>query len=363
MQLLVLKILYLLFTTKGTSEYFYTNDLCVLVDVFLRELVDLDEDSESVRLVNSVTFLLIACKLTYIHQLRHTYLRVLHPLLTKTQLRDIPYKRAQIVVALESLMENSQIRDIDPTTKRLVERCLSGDWCVQYRKSKDVEKQEARGDVEGGRVASPSSDSTTAAMQMVSGPSTSASAHVERTASVKKKGLKISRSVENLKGNSKPPRPPRSALDALRRPNNSSASSLPGGASAAKSPQKWKEMPRSGGLETTSFSTQQTSRHYHHSYNENSLNVHPSPYPVRADSLDATMNGHNGHPPRSPDNISPSSPISVKHESSSGTAHPPRRSAPPTPPKRRKPPAIPVERTNGGATITVTKTTSLQQTM
>lgn len=48
MQLLVLKILYLLFTTKGTSEYFYTNDLCVLVDVFLRELVDIDEDSESV---------------------------------------------------------------------------------------------------------------------------------------------------------------------------------------------------------------------------------------------------------------------------------------------------------------------------
>jgi hypothetical protein len=48
MQLLVLKLLYLLFTTKGTSEYFYTNDLCVLVDVFLRELVDLDEESESV---------------------------------------------------------------------------------------------------------------------------------------------------------------------------------------------------------------------------------------------------------------------------------------------------------------------------
>lgn len=48
MQLLVLKILYILFTTKGTSEYFYTNDLCVLVDVFLREVMDLDEDSESV---------------------------------------------------------------------------------------------------------------------------------------------------------------------------------------------------------------------------------------------------------------------------------------------------------------------------
>jgi hypothetical protein len=48
MQLLVLKFLYLLFTNNGTSEYFYTNDLCVLVDVILREVVDLDEDSESV---------------------------------------------------------------------------------------------------------------------------------------------------------------------------------------------------------------------------------------------------------------------------------------------------------------------------
>ena len=47
MQLLVLKILYILFNTKGLSEYFYTNDLCVLVDVFLREIVDLDEESES----------------------------------------------------------------------------------------------------------------------------------------------------------------------------------------------------------------------------------------------------------------------------------------------------------------------------
>ena len=48
MQLLILKILFLLFTTKGTSEYFYTNDLCVLVDVVLREILDLDEQNESV---------------------------------------------------------------------------------------------------------------------------------------------------------------------------------------------------------------------------------------------------------------------------------------------------------------------------
>lgn len=48
MQLLVLKLLYLLFNTKGTAEYFYTNDLCVLVDVFLREILNLDEENESV---------------------------------------------------------------------------------------------------------------------------------------------------------------------------------------------------------------------------------------------------------------------------------------------------------------------------
>ncbi|KAG7528622.1 hypothetical protein FFLO_06045 [Filobasidium floriforme] len=106
-QLLLLKILYLLFTTAGTQEYFYTNDLRVLVDVFLRELVDLPEESE-------------AC--------RHTYLRVLHPLLTNTQLKSEPYKHPQIRLVLLSLTSHSHIREVDPTTKRLVERCLNADW-------------------------------------------------------------------------------------------------------------------------------------------------------------------------------------------------------------------------------------------
>lgn len=61
MQLLVLKLLYLLFNTKGTAEYFYTNDLCVLVDVFLREILDLDEQSESVSTTSlcDITLLII----------------------------------------------------------------------------------------------------------------------------------------------------------------------------------------------------------------------------------------------------------------------------------------------------------------
>ncbi|WRT65109.1 uncharacterized protein IL334_002051 [Kwoniella shivajii] len=102
MQLLILKILYLLFTTPGTQEYFFTNDLRVLLDVFIRELVDLPDECEA---------------------LRHTYLRVLYPLLNHTQLRSDPYKRPQIKLVLNSLIANNHIKEINPTTTRLVERC------------------------------------------------------------------------------------------------------------------------------------------------------------------------------------------------------------------------------------------------
>jgi hypothetical protein len=50
LQLLILKLLYLIFTTPETYEYFYNNDLRVLVDVFIRELYDLPDDAESVLL-------------------------------------------------------------------------------------------------------------------------------------------------------------------------------------------------------------------------------------------------------------------------------------------------------------------------
>ena len=108
MQLLLLKILYLLFTTPSTQQYFYTNDLRVLVDVFLRELIDLPDESEA---------------------LRHTYLRVLNPLLSNTQLRDVPYKRPQIRRALQALVAHSHVREINLTTLRLVDRCLNAPWC------------------------------------------------------------------------------------------------------------------------------------------------------------------------------------------------------------------------------------------
>lgn len=52
-QLLILKMLYLLFTTPGAQEYFYTNDLRVLIDVFVRALNNLSDENESVSVVCS----------------------------------------------------------------------------------------------------------------------------------------------------------------------------------------------------------------------------------------------------------------------------------------------------------------------
>ncbi|KAF3155352.1 hypothetical protein TWF225_003387 [Orbilia oligospora] len=109
-QLLILKLLFLLFTTSRTYEYFYTNDLCVLVDVMIRSLADLPEEENT---------------------LRHMYLRVFHPLLSHTQLRHPPhYKRAEIIKLLNQLsnVKSQHFSPADPTTLRLVSRCNKVDW-------------------------------------------------------------------------------------------------------------------------------------------------------------------------------------------------------------------------------------------
>jgi len=123
LQLLTLKLLYLLFTTPPTYEYFYTNDLHVLVDILVRNLLDLPEEASA---------------------LRHTYLRVLYPLLEHTQLQYPPhYKREEIRKLLtvlgggqisdpsdehDSLGLWSHFDDVDETTKRLVRRCQGVSW-------------------------------------------------------------------------------------------------------------------------------------------------------------------------------------------------------------------------------------------
>lgn len=115
--------MYLLFTTPPTYEYFYTNDLRVLVDILVRNLLDLPE---------------------YKASLRHTYLRVLYPLLEHTQLQYPPhYKRQEIQKLLALLCGNkvdidgasplagtawNHFEDVDETTKRLVRRCQTVSW-------------------------------------------------------------------------------------------------------------------------------------------------------------------------------------------------------------------------------------------
>ncbi|RMX83654.1 hypothetical protein D0868_15618, partial [Hortaea werneckii] len=120
-QLLILKLLYLLFTTPSTYEYFYTNDLHVLVDVIIRNLLDLDpgvsrvdDDRDGHR------------------ALRHTYLRVLCPLLKNTQLarEGNNYKREEVRRLLFLLVNRStaHFAPVDETVIRLVIRCKQIAW-------------------------------------------------------------------------------------------------------------------------------------------------------------------------------------------------------------------------------------------
>ncbi|KAK5114714.1 hypothetical protein LTR62_002288 [Meristemomyces frigidus] len=131
-QLLILKLLYLLFTTPTTYEYFYTNDLHVLVDVVIRNLLDLDpsvgkmdEERDGQK------------------ALRHTYLRVLCPLLRNTQLgrEGNNYKREEVRKLLYLLVNGStaHFAPVDETVIRLVIRCKQIDWLKEEGDEQDQE--------------------------------------------------------------------------------------------------------------------------------------------------------------------------------------------------------------------------------
>lgn len=119
--MLTLKLLYLIFTTPSTYEYFFTNDLHVLVDILIRNLLDLPEEASA---------------------LRHTYLRVLYPLLAHTQLRNPPHYKRDGLRGLLSVLVRGQVsygsdpehekimhfEEVDETTRRLVARCAAVDW-------------------------------------------------------------------------------------------------------------------------------------------------------------------------------------------------------------------------------------------
>ncbi|KAI1332188.1 hypothetical protein F5Y16DRAFT_357075 [Xylariaceae sp. FL0255] len=113
MQLLILKMLYLLFTSPATYDFCYVNDLRVLVDIILRNLWDLPKELMS---------------------LRHTYLRVLHPLLRNTRLSDPPhYKKDEIRRLMVELAGggDAHFEEVDETTERLVKRVSQVEWLLE----------------------------------------------------------------------------------------------------------------------------------------------------------------------------------------------------------------------------------------
>jgi hypothetical protein len=136
-QLLILKLLYLLFTTPSTYEYFYTNDLHVLVDVIIRNLLDLDPSTgEPDKLADGDDR-------DGQRALRHTYLRVLCPLLKNTQLarEDDRYKREGIRRLLNLLINRSSAHfaPVDETVIRLVIRVRQIEWLREESDEQDKE--------------------------------------------------------------------------------------------------------------------------------------------------------------------------------------------------------------------------------
>lgn len=174
-QLLILKLLYLLFTTSATYEYFYTNDLRVLLDVIIRNLLDLPTEA---------------------NVLRHTYLRVLAPLLAHTQLSQPPhYKRDQILDLLEILRGSGSVHFLppEPTTLRLVERVAKTPWLADEDEPSDASP-----------VGSLSPSQTGSAVSVI--------ANVSEKPGVQTPSRKASMALEKRDGpgrpGSSPPRPP-----------------------------------------------------------------------------------------------------------------------------------------------------------
>lgn len=108
---LILKLLASFFALPETASYFYTNDLRVLVDIFIRQVSDLPESWEL---------------------LRQSYLCVFHELLTQTQLCTEAYKRDQVRMLLQMIVKSAQYHDVSQLTMTLAEHCLSCEWLVGF---------------------------------------------------------------------------------------------------------------------------------------------------------------------------------------------------------------------------------------
>ncbi|KAF8185918.1 hypothetical protein K438DRAFT_2154823 [Mycena galopus ATCC 62051] len=130
------------------------------------------------------------------------------PLLTKTQLQDISYKHLRIVFALESLTENSGIRDISPTTRRLLRKPTANSTSRAANATSNDDTRRGSG----------SSEAFALAYSKLTMPSMSVSAELERSASGKVRTLKSRKSAKFPEGcSATSPVASRSALETTMR--------------------------------------------------------------------------------------------------------------------------------------------------
>ncbi|RLV85878.1 Protein LDB17 [Meyerozyma sp. JA9] len=131
-KILILKFLYLVFTTSYTTKLVYLNDLKILVDIFIRELNNLDY-SDDIGQENRVLII--------------TYLKVLCPLLTFSQISESGYKNEEIIELMRNLISNSTAGSVEPDTPRnhqvqtiakLAMKCLDVPWLKPKRTAADV---------------------------------------------------------------------------------------------------------------------------------------------------------------------------------------------------------------------------------
>ncbi|SCU81333.1 LAME_0B06568g1_1 [Lachancea meyersii CBS 8951] len=121
LQIMLCKMIYLILTVDKNSaeDFFYQNDLHVIVDVLIRELTNIPEDEELIR---------------------NTFLRVLLPLLSNTELAKTKYRRSDLAGVLEYLSSldnicSSVVQPVQKTTVRLAQKCLQQ---VEWLRPNDI---------------------------------------------------------------------------------------------------------------------------------------------------------------------------------------------------------------------------------
>ncbi|WLF76783.1 pre-rRNA processing [Lodderomyces elongisporus] len=133
-KLLILKFLYLVFTTSMTAKLIYRNDLKILVDIFIRELDNLMEKD---------TILIL------------TYLRVLYPILMFSELNECGnYKSADLVNVLGYIITNSELkreRSEHTLMSDLATKCMNIKWlkksALQCERKVELQRNPSPSDV------------------------------------------------------------------------------------------------------------------------------------------------------------------------------------------------------------------------